>query len=485
MKNLMTLRHSTLALALMLGMGNAVASEATNSSPTSSADQAASALIAKGEQVAIASDCQACHTAPGSTKPFAGGYAISSPMGAIYATNITPSAQGIGNYSEADFARAVREGVRPDGAHLYPAMPYTSYHLMTDEDVHALYAYFMHKVQPVDQVNTETKLPFPFNLRFSMKFWNAAFGSTETFKPDTSKSAEWNRGSYLVNGLAHCDTCHTPRNFMMSEKSSQPLAGAPLGSWYAPNITSDPISGIGGWSDAELVQYLKTGRAEGKNQAAGGMAEAVEHSLQYLPDSDLHAIATYLKQTTPIRTPGETEATYSYGKPVNVEDQIRGDAPNNAFNALNSGAKLFSGNCASCHQPDGAGSQNQAYPSLFHNTATGMIHPDNLVSAILFGVRRTTKDHDVLMPGFSSPSYVDKLTDQQVADISNYVLQNYGNPKVKVEAGDVAWIRKGGRLPFLAAMQPYMVPATAVGIIVIVLLVIGFSLSRSRRKHKS
>ena len=457
-------------------------------SPLALADTTAengAALIAQGEKVAIASDCQACHTAPGSKTAYSGGYAIASPMGAIYATNITPSPQGIGQYSEAQFAKAVRQGIRADGAHLYPAMPYTSYHLMTDEDIHALYAYFMHGVKPVDQANTETKLPFPFNLRFSMGMWNAVFGSTDSFKIDSGKSAEWNRGNYLVNGLAHCDTCHTPRNFMMAEQHDKPLAGAPLGSWYAPNITSDPVSGIGGWSEDELVSYLKTGRAIGKNQAAGGMAEAVEHSLQYLPESDLKAIAVYLKQTTPIRDKGETAPAFSYGQPVNVDLAIRGDAPNNAYNALDNGAKLFSGNCASCHQPDGSGSANQAYPSLFHNTATGMIRPDNLVSAILFGVRRTTKDHDVLMPAFSSPTYVDQLTDQQIADISNYVLHNYGNPKVTVQAGDVAWMRKGGRLPFLAAAQPYMVPGIAVGIVVVILLVIGVRLRRSRRQHKS
>lgn len=442
-------------------------------------------LIARGEQVAIASDCQACHTAPGSKNAFSGGYGIASPMGVIYATNITPSPQGIGHYSEAEFAAAIRKGIRADGAHLYPAMPYTSFHLMTDEDIQALYAYFMHKVTPVNQVNTETRLPFPFNLRFSMAFWNAAFSRTETFALDKSKSAEWNRGNYLVNGLAHCDTCHTPRNFMMAEKNQFALSGAPLGSWYAPNITSDPVSGIGGWSEQELVNYLKTGRAVGKSQAAGGMAEAIEHSLQFLPDSDLHAIAIYLKHTAPLRTEGETAPAFSYGRPVNVEEQIRGQAANNAYDALDSGAKLFSGHCASCHQPDGSGSQNQDYPSLFHNTVTGMIHPENLISAILFGVRRTTADHDVLMPAFSSPSYIDQLTDQQVAEISNFVLHNYGNPQVSVTAGDVAWVRKGGHLPFLAALQPYIVPLCALGLIVLVLIVIGCSLVRSRRKHKS
>lgn len=462
-------------LALVCGSLGSVAARAAD------IDQS---LLKQGELVATASDCQACHTAPGSKTAFSGGYAIASPMGAIYSTNITPDpATGIGHYTEAQFTDAVRHGVRADGAQLYPAMPYTSYRMMTDSDAHALYYYFMHGVKPVVQQNTETRLAFPFNIRFSMKFWNLLYADNKTLQPDPQKSAEWNRGNYLVNGLAHCDTCHTPRGFMMNEKTDQPLAGAPLGSWYAPNITSDKISGIGGWSNDEIISYLKTGRAEGKNQAAGGMAEAVEHSLQYLPDSDLQAIAVYLKQTTPIRTEGETKAAYSYGSSsVNVDDEVRGMAANNARDSLTSGAALFSGNCASCHQPDGAGSKNQAYPSLFHNTATGMIHPQNLIATILFGVQRNTKDHQVLMPGFSSPTYVDNLTDQQIADISNYVLHNYGNPEVTVQAGDVAWVRKGGHPPALVALQPYMIPAISVAIIIVILLLVAFRLRRSRRR---
>ncbi|MEG3111707.1 cytochrome c [Pantoea sp. T14] len=429
-------------------------------------------LLSRGEQVAIASDCQACHTAPGSKNAFSGGYGIASPMGTIYSTNITPGTRGIGQYSEAEFSNAVRLGERADGAKLYPAMPYTSYSKMTDEDLHALYYYFMHGVKPVEQANQQTELPFPFNLRFSMTFWNLLFADKEPYQNDASQSAEWNRGNYLVNGLAHCNTCHTPRGVLMQEKSDQPLAGGPLGSWYAPNITSDPISGIGGWSNQELVQYLKTGRAEGKNQAAGGMAEAVENSLQYLPESDLNAIAVYLKSTAPIREEGETQPAYQYGKPMDVENSIRGRNPSNANHSLSNGDVLFSGNCASCHQPDGAGSVNQAYPSLFHNTATGMRNPNNLIAAILFGVQRKTADGDVLMPGFSSPSYVDKLTDQQIAEISNFVLHNYGNAEVRVTAGDVAWIRKGGHPPVLAQAQPWILPGIIVAMVVLLVVIV-------------
>ncbi len=176
-------------------------------------------LLSRGEQVAIASDCQACHTAPGSKSAFSGGYGIASPMGTIYSTNITPGTRGIGQYSEAEFSNAVRLGERADGAKLYPAMPYTSYSKMTDEDLHALYYYFMHGVKPVEQANQQTDLPFPFNMRFSMTFWNLLFADKEPYQNDASQSAEWNRGNYLVNGLAHCNTCHTPRGVLMQEKA--------------------------------------------------------------------------------------------------------------------------------------------------------------------------------------------------------------------------------------------------------------------------
>lgn len=462
----------TLLSLLLIGGGVAQAADDTALS--------GAALIKKGEHLAIASDCQACHTQPGGGTPYAGGYGISSPMGVIYATNITPSnAEGIGSYSEEQFAHAVRDGIRADGTHLYPAMPYTSYTKLSDADIKALYAYFMHGVKPVDQKNTLTDLPFPFNLRFSMAAWNLLFLKEGRFAPDASKSEQWNRGAYLVNGPGHCDTCHTPRNVLMAEDSGQALAGGMVGSWYAPNITSDPISGIGGWNEQQLVQYLKTGQVAGKNQAAGGMAEAIENSLQYFSDEDLSAIAVYLKSTTPIRNANDHQAADSYGKPFNVEAQLRGLHPANANNTLTDGAALFSGNCASCHQADGSGSKNQAYPSLFNNTATGASNPANLISAILFGVERKVGDQHVLMPNFGPQSYVNPLNDRQIAAISNYVLQQYGNPAVKVSAVDVAVLRQGGPIPLLARLQPYMAPA--IGIAVLALLIMVWLIGRKRR----
>ncbi|CAM3540645.1 cytochrome c [Yersinia entomophaga] len=439
--------------------------------------------IHKGEQVAIASDCQACHTKPEGGTPYAGGYGISSPMGVIYSTNITPSkAAGIGNYTEEQFARAVRDGIRSDGSHLYPAMPYTSYTRLSGEDIKALYAYFMHGVAAVDEENIPTELPFPFNMRFAMIGWNMMFLDKGRFEPDASQSEQWNRGAYLVNGPGHCDTCHTPRNLLMGENHGKAFAGGMVGPWYAPNITSDPVSGIGGWSNEQLVEYLATGRTKGKNQAAGGMAEAVQNSLQYLPKEDLLAIAVYLKSTKPVRDPLDKQAADQFGQPVNVEEGLRGLHPATANHTQDTGATLFSGNCASCHQPDGSGSKNQAYPSLFNNTATGSSNPANLISAMLFGVDRKVGNEHVLMPNFGPESYVNYLNDKEIALIANYVLQNYGNPQVSVSEADVAELRAGGPVPLLAKLQPYMAPAMVVGVLVLIALI--FVLGRKRKITK-
>ncbi|WP_322052850.1 cytochrome c [Paraburkholderia bannensis] len=450
---------------------------------TPAASDADPALIAKGHQLAVAADCMACHTAVNGGKPFAGGYGIAAPMGTIYSSNITPSkSAGIGDYTEVQFARALREGVRADGAHLYPAMPYTSYTGLTDDDVHALYAYFMHGVAPVDEAAPQTKLPFPFSVRASMALWNTLYLRERRFAPDPQHDAQWNHGAYLADVLAHCSACHTPRNFMMAEDAKQELGGAQLGPWYAPNITSDAVSGIGAWSDAELVSYLKTGRAPGKNQAAGPMAEAVQNSLQYLSDQDLAAIVTYLRGTTPIRDARETKPAFAHGASASVETDLRGMQPSNANGTLTSGAALFSGYCASCHRVDGTGSPSQAYPSLSANTATGSLNASNLVAAMLYGVDREAGGQHVLMPSFGEDSYVQPLSDEQVASIANYVLAQYGNADVHVSVEDVAESRNGGPRPMLARLQPLMVPGIVVAALLVIVLAIGF-VRRARRRR--
>lgn len=433
--------------------------------------QALDATASPGKRLAVAADCVACHSSPGG-KPFAGGYPLSSPMGVIYSTNITPSmSAGIGAYTAEQFARAVRDGVTPDGTHLYPAMPYTSYAKMTDADVAELYHYFMHEVQPVDAMTQKTHLDFPFSIRASMLGWNALFHSQKRFTPDPGKSAEVNRGDYLVNALAHCDTCHTPRNVLMAADNSRPLAGGALGSWYAPNITSDKTSGIGAWSSDELVAYLRTGHVEGKAQAAGPMAEAVEHSLQYLDEVDLKAIAAYLLQTPPINT-GETKARHAFGQASTDELTLRGGKPD-----ANAGWHIFSGTCANCHQANGQGTRE--YPSLFHNTAAS--RSDNLIAAIVYGVHREVDGVAIDMPAFGPDAlFTDRLNDQQIADVSNYVLSRYGNDALVVTAADVAQVREGGPKAPLAVVAKFTLPAILVACILIALVVILFFRRRRR-----
>jgi mono/diheme cytochrome c family protein len=468
----------------VLSMGIAQAQD-TTPAPATEAVGSPSSQLEQGRRLAVAGDCMACHTVPDSDKPFAGGYAINSPFGAIFSTNITPSkTAGVGLYSEQEFADAVRKGVRRDGSHLYPAMPYTSYVHMTDTDVSALYAYFMHGVAPVDVRAPETALAFPFNLRFSMIGWNLLFLDNPESPRAKGATPEIQRGEYLTNTLEHCGACHTPRNPLMAEIASKALSGGMVGPWFAPNITSDSISGIGGWSDADLIGYLRTGHANGKGQAGGGMAEAVQNSLQFLPENDLAAIVAYLKSTTPVRNPGETRPRYDYGKRMDSEAELRGKGTSTDHDSLHSGAALYSGYCSSCHQPGGGGSRNQAYPSLFNNSATGGENPANLIAAILYGVDRQEGQHHVLMPRFDNLSYVGSLDDQQIADIATYVLQSFGNSSQTVTAQAVAVARQGGEQPMLAVVQPYIVPAIIVVLLLVAVLLALYLARRSRNKKR-
>jgi mono/diheme cytochrome c family protein len=399
-------------------------------------------------------------------------------LGKIFSTNITPSKQdGIGDYSEEDFARAVRDGVAKDGSHLYPAMPYTSYARISDDDIKALYAYFMKGVEPVDHQPQRTELPFPFSIRASMAVWNLLFLDKSRFQPDPAKSAEWNRGAYLAEALAHCGTCHTPRNAFMAEAEGKSLAGGSVGSWFAPNITSDKTSGVGNWSDDELVQYLKTGHVAGKAQAAGPMAEAVENSLQHLPAEDLRALVTYLKDVPAVAS-GDMQPRTEFGNQSTVvESSLRG-LPGQAEDQ--NGFHIFSGSCAACHQAEGQG--NDHYPSLFHNTATAGDRVDNLVAAIIHGVHREVGEDVAFMPAFGEgASYVDRLTDRDIADVSNYVLANYGNPAQKVSETDVARIREGGEKPLIVKLAALAAPA-AIAVVVLVIALIAWLVMRRRSR---
>jgi mono/diheme cytochrome c family protein len=436
--------------------------------------------IKRGEYLAKAADCGACHTAPGG-KPFAGGLAIASPVGTIYSTNITPSVRfGIGRYSEQQFARAVRRGIRSDGANLYPAMPYTSYSIFTDADVQALYIYFLHGVAPVDAPSLPTELPFPMNIRASMMGWNLLFLNRSPFQPDSRQSEAWNRGKYLVEGAAHCSACHTPRGFLMQEHSNQAFAGGQVGPWYAPNITSDANSGIGSWSQMELVQYLRDGDARGKAQAAGSMGEAVEHSFRYLSDADLDAMATYVRTVRAIRDPGDQKSRFLFGKASSDLGVLRGKNGIRSDEGDPSGGDLFQGNCASCHSPLGQGSKDGYYPSLFSNSTLGAKNPNNLIAAILYGVDRTTSNGQAYMPGFAGgPHDLAALSDREIVLLSNYLLQRYGRPEIVVTAEQVAEVRRGGPSSSLVSLARAGIGAAVVAVVLILI----FLIVRTRMSH--
>jgi mono/diheme cytochrome c family protein len=439
-------------------------------------------LIDRGRYLATASDCIACHSVHHG-KPMAGGLVMSSPVGNIVSTNITPSkTTGIGNYTEQQFSDAVRKGVRADGAHLYPAMPYPSYAVMTDADIHAMYTYFMKAVEPVEQKTAETNLPFPMNMRFLMTGWNLMFLPSEPLKDDPGQSAEWNRGRYLTQGAAHCSTCHTPRGMAMQELASQDLSGAQVGSWYAPNITSDKVSGIGTWSREELVAYLKTGRVEGKAQAAGSMAEAISFSFSHLTDADLNAIATYVMSVPAVRSKAaisSDKTRFEQGTASNDTGGFRGDGYLNGLRSNSSGAQLFSANCASCHGYNAQGTKDGYYPSLFSNSATAGGTTSNLVATILYGVDRKTDAGHVFMPPFGAQvNAMNRLSNEEISQLANYVFKQHGEPTLQVTPADVQIIRDGGPRSNLVTLARV---GMGMGVVVVLLLVIALVVRRKRR----
>lgn len=455
------------AAALMAGLYGAI--------PAQAADTSTNELIKRGEYIAIAADCGACHRQTHEDgKPYAGGYAIDSPMGRIIASNITPSKQfGIGNYTEKQFADAVRKGVAGDGRNLYPAMPYTAFHGMTDDDIHALYVYFMQGVKPVDDAaEDKTQLGFPFNIRQIMWGWNLLYRSDKPFENLKGGSVELNRGKYLVDVLGHCGTCHTPRNMMMAEENDKYLSGGPLGGWYAPNITPDK-SGIGDWSGKEIVTYLKTGHVAGKAQAAGPMGEAVEHSFRYLSDDDLNAIAVWLKQVPAITT-SVAEVSKEAPAQTDINRVISGQGSQSSLadSSGTDGAVLYNGACASCHGIEGQGTKDNFYPSLTSNSAVSGPTAQNLVMAVSEGLHRKGSDSDVSMPAFGQ-----QMSNAQIAAVSSYVRSQFGHIKEPVTVDQVNTWRSGGEVPFIVRYVNYLTGGGA-----FIILLVLFGLLRLRKK---
>jgi mono/diheme cytochrome c family protein len=285
MRKLSSVRGALCGVALALSSGGAVAGDI---------DKQDFKQIERGRYLTVVGDCAACHTLPGSGLDFAGGRPIETPFGNLVASNITPDPQtGIGAWTENEFVDALQKGTGRDGAHLYPAMPYTYYTRITRDDALAIRAYLNTVPAIYNQVNSD-QLRFPFGIRASMIVWKKLFFTPGTFQSTGGKSDEWNRGAYLAEGLGHCGLCHTPKNFLGGDKASERLRGYALQGWFASDITGDPRRGVGGWSVDEIAAYLKTGHSR-TGAANGPMSETLNLSTSHMTEADLKAIATYLK----------------------------------------------------------------------------------------------------------------------------------------------------------------------------------------------
>jgi mono/diheme cytochrome c family protein len=367
-----------------------------------------------GEYLALAGDCISCHTAPGG-KPYAGGLKMQTPFGYLLSPNITPDVEtGIGSWSKDDFARALHDGVNKKGQDLYPAMPFTSYTKVTRADVDAIYDY-LRTVKPVSNAVKVNQLDFPFNIRSSMLVWRELFFKRGFFKPDPKQSDVWNRGAYLVEGLEHCSACHSPRNIMGAIKPSKEFTGAVIDGWYALNLTSTPITGLGNWTTQDIASYLKTGKNPGKTTSFGPMEEVVHNSTSHLNEADLIAMATYIKSL-----------------PAN--SSLMADRRKLDTNKVE-GARLYIDNCSGCHQSTGRGIMN-VIPPLDGNPAILAPNGADIIKVVIRGVN--ARNGYIPMPSFAS-----KLTDDEIATIANYVRTSWDNSaSANVTAAQVKKIRE-------------------------------------------
>lgn len=414
---------AAVALAAAAVTGLAVAADAPAN--------AQSDLIQRGAYLARAGDCVACHTAVGG-KPFAGGLAMATPIGTVYSSNITPDkVNGVGAYTEQEFDLALRHGVRKDGATLYPAMPYPSYARLKPADVTALYAYFQHGVAAQATPNRPADIVWPLSMRWPLRFWRMAFAPDVA--PDGPVGADaLLRGQYLVEGLGHCGACHTPRGVGMQEKALTDhggdfLSGGTVDGYLASNLRGDARDGLGAWTEQDIVAFLKQGR-NGHSAAFGGMADVVSNSTQHLSETDLQAIASYLKSLKPLRA----------GEPALVYNEATHQALRSGTDKSN-GALTFLNSCAACHRSSGHG-YDQTFPSLALSPTVNAADPSSLISIALQGGAMpytSTAPTQFAMPAFGA-----RLSDNEVADVLTFIRRSWGNQAPAVTPAMVAKVRK-------------------------------------------
>jgi mono/diheme cytochrome c family protein len=376
--------------------------------------------VERGRYLAIAGDCQACHTVQGKSS-FAGGRPIPTPFGTIYSANITPDRKsGIGDWSNDQFYRALHEGISANGENLYPAFPYPWYTKITREDSDAIKAY-LDTLDPDKSTPPPNNLDWPLNYRVVLKGWNELFFKEGTFRPNANKSPEWNRGAYLVEGLGHCGACHTPTNFLGATKTDSRLQGGTLQDWYAPNLAGDLRSGLGAWSAEDITTFLKTGR-NGRSAAYGPMSEVITYSTSKLNDTDLKAMATYLKDMP--------------------ADQSEAKAPKVDSKTLDVGKAIYVDNCSACHRSNGEGLPGM-FPPLKGDATVQDREPTTIIRLILNGVHAVATDSKPTQ--LSMPAFDWKLSDDQIAALATYIRSSWGNSASAVSSSDVKSMRQSVR----------------------------------------
>jgi mono/diheme cytochrome c family protein len=391
--------------------------------------------VEHGAYLARAGDCVACHTAKNG-KPFAGGLPLSTPLGKVYSTNITPDrASGIGTWTYDDFATLMRHGKTKSGHAVYPAMPYPSYAHVDDADMHALYAYFMHGVAPVSQVNRDSDIPWPLSMRWPLTVWSWVFGpAPKPYVAPAGAPVEVARGAYLVQGLGHCGSCHTPRGFALQELSlgddANPVflaGGASIDGWIAPSLRNEHGDGLAGMSREDIVAFLKSGR-NAHTASFGAMNDVVVNSMQHMDDADLAGIAAYLKSLSPRK--GDQQP-YRYD-PAIATALYHGQVPNG-------GAQIYLDRCAGCHRSDGKGS-GKAFPALAGNPVLQTDDPTSAIHIVLSG--------GSMPPTRTAPSaitmgpYAAILDDRQIADVVTFVQTSWGNRGGRATERQVAKLRQ-------------------------------------------
>jgi nicotinate dehydrogenase subunit B len=387
--------------------------------------------IERGRVLAAMGDCAVCHTAEGG-KTNAGGRAMDTPFGTIYTTNLPPDAQtGLGRWSFSAFQRAMREGVSRNGQHLYPAFPYTAFAKTSDDDLQALYAYFM-SLPPVRAETPAAQLKFPYSARPLMAGWNALYHDATPYRNVPTQSVEWNRGAYLVNGLGHCGACHTPRNALGAEQGGSAfLSGAMVEGWEAPALTALSKAAVP-WTTESLYSYLRNGHSREHGMAGGPMAEVVRE-LAAVPDADVRAMATYLASFSP--KVSEEEAQAQARRAIETA-QVRQPAPGAA-------QRMFESACAACHHDGNGPTLLGLNTPLALNSNLRSDRPDNLLRTILDGVREPAAREIGFMPAFR-----DALDDQQIAELAGYMRARFAPdaPAWRDLPAEVARVRAHGFL---------------------------------------